>query len=119
MMTQWLKGDKKELSVDLVFKAAREGDPLANQILEGTGKYLGIATANMINILKPSKIILEGRIFEGDDFVLTPLKQMVNQYSLRSSQEGIEIVCSKLGKKGMVLGAVTLVLNKLFMPGGL
>jgi glucokinase-like ROK family protein len=119
MMTQWLKGDKKELSVDLVFKAAREGDPLANQILEGTGRYLGIATANMINILKPSKIILEGRIFEGDDFVLTPLKQMVNQYSLRSSQEGIEIVCSKLGKKGMVLGAVTLVLNKLFMPGGL
>ncbi|GAF66048.1 putative transcriptional regulator [Bacillus sp. TS-2] len=118
ILKQRLENSRQELSIDLLFKAAREGDALTIKILEESGKSLGIATANMINLLKPSKIILEGQIFK-DDFVFNPLQQMIEQYSLKGAQEEIQIVRSELGKKGMVLGAVTLFINKLFMPGGL
>ncbi len=119
VLADWTNGDKSILSTELVFKAAKEGDQLASTILEDTGKSLGIATANMINILKPSRIILEGQIFEGEDnLVIDSLQQMVNQYILTNSSEDIKVVCSKLGKKGMVLGAVALIINKVFMPGG-
>jgi N-acetylglucosamine repressor len=113
-LRDWVKGSEKNLSIQMVFKAAQEGDCLATSILEESGHSLGIATANLINILKPSKVILEGRIFEEGDFVLSPLKKMINQYTFKSSQEEITVVCSKLGKTGMVLGAVTLVLRKMF-----
>lgn len=110
----WIKVGKSELSLDMVFEAAKEGDPFAIGILEETGRSLGLAAANMVNILKPSKLILEGYIFEQGDFIVTPLKEMIEKYNFKSSHEHISVVCSKLGKTGMVLGAVTLILHTLF-----
>ncbi|MDQ0257237.1 glucokinase-like ROK family protein [Evansella vedderi] len=120
VINRWIDGDDSKLTIEMVFRAAEEQDPLALEILEDSGRYLGIAIANIINIITPSKVILEGRIFEaGGDTILTPLKQMVKKSSLRNSPGEVSIVCSKLGKKGMVMGAFTLVLRKMFTPGGL
>ncbi|OIK08416.1 ROK family transcriptional regulator [Bacillus sp. MUM 13] len=112
ILREWKKDS--EITVKMVFKAAGDGDQLAQSILEESGRSLGLAAANLINILKPSKIILEGSVFEEGDFILSPLKEMIGKYTLRSSNEEIPVVCSKLGKKGMVLGAVTIILRKLF-----
>ncbi|WP_223594427.1 ROK family transcriptional regulator [Neobacillus bataviensis] len=114
ILLSWLKGGKEELTLKMVFKAAREGDRLAGLLLEEAGQSLGLAAANMINILKPSKLIVEGSIFEEGDFVLTPLQKRIEKFTFKSSHEDISVVCSKLGKTGMVLGAVTLVLQKMF-----
>jgi N-acetylglucosamine repressor len=106
-----------QLSIRSLFKAANDGDELAVSILDESGKYLGIAAANMVNILKPSKIILEGHIFEEGPYMVDAVKEMVEKYTFKSSPENITIVCSDLGKKGMVLGAVTLILKKIFKTG--
>jgi len=117
LLYKWLQEEKNELNLELVFKAARQGDKVAGLVLVEAGLSLGLAAANMINILKPSKLILEGKIFEEGDFVLSALKKMIDQYTFKSSNEEISVVCSKLGKTGMVLGAVTLVLHKIFKTG--
>lgn len=108
-----------QLSIRTLFQAANDSDDLAVSILNESGKYLGIAAANMVNILKPSKIILEGRIFEEGPYMVDAVKEMVEKYTFKSSPENITIVCSDLGKKGMVLGAVTLILKKIFKIGRL
>jgi len=110
---------ENELSIPVIFRAAKEGDELAKKILVDSGESLGIATANLINILKPTKIILEGSIFEEGDILLSRVRDMVQKYTIRSSKEEVSIVCSELGKKGMVLGAVALVLREMFKVGGL
>ncbi|SFC81157.1 transcriptional regulator, MarR family [Bacillus sp. OV322] len=112
ILREWKKDS--EITVKMIFKAAGDGDQLALSILEESGRSLGLATANLINILKPSKIILEGSVFEEGNFILSPLKDMIGKYSFSRSNEEIPVVCSKLGKKGMVLGAVTIILRKLF-----
>ncbi|HEY2421614.1 MAG TPA: ROK family protein, partial [Neobacillus sp.] len=114
ILREWVNDGVNKLSIKMVFQAAKEGDLLAATILEESGNSLGIAVANLINILKPSKIILEGHLFEEGDFVLSPLKKMINKYTFNRSQDEITVVCSKLGKTGMVLGAVTLILRKMF-----
>ncbi|MEH7491817.1 ROK family transcriptional regulator [Neobacillus niacini] len=114
LIHQWLQDNKDELSIKLVFKAAKQGDHLAASILEDAGKSLGLAAANIINILKPSKLIVEGCIFELGDYVFSPLVEMIEKYTFKSSDEEIPVIASKLGKTGMVLGAVTLVLRKIF-----
>ncbi|UOK59896.1 ROK family protein [Bacillus sp. OVS6] len=88
-------------------------------MVEQSAKSLGLATANLINILKPSKIILEGRIFEQGDLVISCVKEMAGKYTIRSLEEEVDIVCSALGKKGMILGAVSVVVKKMFEAGGL
>lgn len=114
LLHNWVKDGSDELSIKMVFKAAKEGDHFAKSILEDAGKSLGLAAANMINILKPSKLILEGSLFEEGEFVKSPLIEMIGKYTFKSSHEEILVVCSKLGKTGMVLGAVTLILRKMF-----
>ncbi|WP_335494733.1 ROK family transcriptional regulator [Neobacillus drentensis] len=118
ILNEWLKESGNELSLKMIFKAAKEGDPFAKSLLEEAGQSLGLAAANMINILKPSKLIVEGSIFELGDIVLSQLKQRIEKYTFKSSHEEIKVVCSELGKTGMVLGAVTLVLKKLFKTEG-
>ncbi|OLS35887.1 ROK family transcriptional regulator [Bacillus sp. MRMR6] len=114
ILSQWIKDGKNKLTLKMIFKAAKEGDLFAVSILEESARSLGLAAANMINILKPSRLILEGYIFEQGDFIVSPLKKMIEKYTFKSPHEEINVVCSTLGKTGMVLGAVTLVLHKLF-----
>ncbi|WP_040205208.1 ROK family transcriptional regulator [Neobacillus jeddahensis] len=110
----WLKNGENELSIKMLFEAAKAGDQFTALILEEAGQSLGLAAANMINLLKPSKLIVEGTIFEEGEFVLSPLKEMIEKYTFKSPHEDISVVCSNLGKTGMLLGAVTLVLQKMF-----
>lgn len=120
LINRWIDGDDSKITIEMVFDAAEQQDPLALEILEDAGRYLGIAIANIVNLISPSKIILEGRLFDtGGDNVLLPLKQMVKKSSLRNAIKEEAIVCSTLGKKGMAMGAFTLVLQKMFTPGGL
>ena len=114
IIREWIKDGEDELSIKMVFKAAQEGDQLARLILEESGRSLGIASANLINILKPSKVIFEGCIFEEGEIVFSTVKNMIEKYTLRIANEEVSIVCSEFGKKGMVLGAVTLILRLLF-----
>ncbi|WP_251033454.1 ROK family transcriptional regulator [Bacillus sp. ISL-75] len=118
ILKEWLKDSSNELSLIMIYKAAKEGDRFAILLLEEAGQSLGLAAANMINILKPSKLIVEGSIFEVGDFVLSQLKKRIEKYTFKRSHEEISVVCSELGKTGMVLGAVTLVLKKLFKTDG-
>lgn len=120
IINEYINNDDSKLTIETVFKAAKQNDPLTLEVLEDTGRYLGIAIANIVNIITPSKVVLEGRIFEmGGDIILTPLRHMVKKCSLRNSPGEVIIECSELGKQGMVIGAFTLVLQKLFTPGGL
>ncbi|MCM3602775.1 ROK family transcriptional regulator [Robertmurraya korlensis] len=113
LIQEWIKNGH-ELSIKMVFKASKEHDPFAISILQRSGNSLGLAAANMVNILKPSKIILEGSIFEEGDIVLSQVIEMIQKYTFKSSNEEIKVVRSTLGKTGMALGAVALVLRKMF-----
>lgn len=106
------------LSIDSVFQAAEKGDSLAQEALEESGRYLGLAIANLINIFTPSKVILEGKLFEAGDLILAPIRAMVDRSTLKSSPGSEAIEPSDLGKKGMAIGACTLVLRSIFKPGG-
>ncbi|ADU29307.1 ROK family transcriptional regulator [Evansella cellulosilytica] len=114
----WNYGDADKLTIESVIQAAQDKDPFALEVLEETGRYLGIAIANIINILTPSKVILEGRIFEIGDVIIEPLRQIVQRSTLRNLPGEVSIVTSDLGKKGMVMGAYTLILRKMFINGG-
>jgi len=56
-------------SVDEIFKKAKEGDKLAISVIKRIGRYIGIATANLINILNPEIIILGGDYYKVKDII--------------------------------------------------
>ncbi|MFT6146410.1 MAG: putative NBD/HSP70 family sugar kinase, partial [bacterium] len=51
-------------SLSDVVAAARRQDSVALQVIDDVGKYLGIAIANLLNLLNPSRVIMGGRLTE-------------------------------------------------------
>lgn len=103
----------EELTVRGLISAARTGEPLAHELVTGAGHALGIALANLLNLVNPGRVILGGHLTEAGSLVLEPLREAMAQRALWSSVEGSGVVVSPLGDRSVALGAATLLLQGL------
>jgi N-acetylglucosamine repressor len=108
------KGDPDAIDADMIFHAAHDGDRLAMDLLDTASKYLGMGIANLVNILNPELMIFSGHFSTMEDFSLLSLKEKIRQYALPEAFGSLELVTSGLGDDAAVLGATTLVLDRLF-----
>lgn len=53
-----------ELTMEAVLRAQGEGDRYVGEIMEDVIDYLGIALSNIINLISPRMVVVDGRIFE-------------------------------------------------------
>ena len=99
----------KSLRLKSIFEAARKGDSLTSDIIEEAISYLGIAIANMANILNPEMVILVGGITNEGDKLLIPLRKEVKKRAFYSNSKSLKIVIGKLAGNAGVLGAAALL----------
>jgi len=97
-----------------IFLAAEQGDPLAREILEETGSYLGIGVASIVNILNPEAVIICGEIITAGEIVLRSLRSTVSNRALAYPVKHLEIIKSDLGKDGVAIGAAVLIMESIF-----
>ena len=100
------------LTAEIVADAAREGDPLAIQILRNAGHFLGIGLANIINILNPEVVVLGGGVMKAGDLVWKSMEQAIKREAWPDPLRVCKIMRSKLGEHCGDLGAISLVLIK-------
>ena len=99
----------ESLRLKSIFEAARKGDKLTKNIVEEAISYLGIAIANIANILNPEMVVLVGGITNEGDKLLTPLRREVKKRAFYSNYKSLKIVIGKLGGNAGVLGAAALL----------
>lgn len=92
-------------------EAARCGDEKARALIASAGHWLGIAVANLLNLMNPSCVILGGRLTLAGDLLLKPLRAAMAERALWSSVAESRVVVSKLPADSIALGAATLVLQ--------
>ncbi|MFB9755553.1 ROK family transcriptional regulator [Paenibacillus hodogayensis] len=107
-------GNLQAITGELVYEAALEGDELAREAFGKAGRLLGIGLTNMIHTLNPQKIILGGGVSQAGPLLTEPLLQTVNARALESSVRALTIETSRLGSRATAIGAVTIVLSRLF-----
>jgi len=91
--------------------AARGGDPTARALIGRTGHWLGIAIANLLNLINPGRVILGGRLTQAGELLLEPLREAMASRALWSSVMESRVVVSALPGEPIALGAATLVLQ--------
>jgi len=99
----------ESLRLKSIFEAARKGDRLTKDIVEEAISYLGIAIANIINILNPEMVVLVGGITNEGNKLLIPLGEEVKKRALYSNYKSLKIVIGKLAGNAGVLGAAALL----------
>lgn len=98
-------------TLPMLIRAANDGDPNVVELIERTGHHLGIAVANLLNLLNPGRVILGGRLTQAGDLLLEPLRAAVASRALWSSVAASRVVISSLPGEAIALGAATLVLQ--------
>ena len=100
--------------IDRVFKAAREGDPLAKAMIEQAARYLGIALANLVNLLNPEMIVLGGLFAQGEDLILPIAKEILHQTAFAGLGKKVKLQATSFGWQAGIVGAAALALTGLF-----
>ncbi|HEY8909965.1 MAG TPA: ROK family transcriptional regulator [Desulfosporosinus sp.] len=119
ILEDMVKGNLELIDGKLLYLAAGQKDQVAMDVLEDTGRYLGIGIANLINTLNPSLIILSGGVFGAADVIMGTLRKTVEKRALAKPAQEVSIVISELGENAIAIGAFTLLLKKMFTPTGL
>ena len=61
-----------------IIVAATEGDKFADSIVDKVSKYLGLATANISNILNPDSVVIGGGVSAAGEFFVVVLKDTLH-----------------------------------------
>jgi predicted NBD/HSP70 family sugar kinase len=104
----------KELIPKSIIEAANKGDQFAISVISQVGLELGKGIAILIQLFNPERIILGGRVAEANQYLLTPIEQALNHYSIPKLRNQTKIMISELGTNANILGAVAMVIENIF-----
>lgn len=89
------------------------GDETALLALERTGRYLGMAIANVVNMLNPQKVVLGGWVARTlGDRLLEAARPSIKTHALATPLDAAEIVLQRLPGNPVSLGAATIALEQ-------
>ncbi|OLF12793.1 transcriptional regulator, ROK family protein [Actinophytocola xinjiangensis] len=97
-----------------LIEKAHAGDAVCTRVLRDAGRTLGIALAQLCNLVNPRLIVLGGELANGKDHVLTPCEQELHRYALSGTVDrsaGFTVRLSQLTPHAEALGALILGLR--------
>ena len=106
LMWQLSEGDIKKVTGITAFKAARQNDKTALEVVNSYIEVLAAAITNIINTFQPDMITIAGGISKEGDYLLNPIKKLVEKESLKNSTKPFpKIEIAELQDKAGVIGA--------------
>jgi glucokinase len=103
-----LAGTIEKITAETVSQAYRQGDPLAQRLVEDTGQYLGAGVVSIVNAFNPCRIILGGGVIEGIPELVQIVEEFTRRRALEAAVEKLEIVKANLGDVAGAVGAAIL-----------
>lgn len=92
-----------------VYEAAMQGDALAREVYDFTGKVLGLSLANAVMFSSPEAIILFGGLTKAGELLLTPTRAHMEANLIKIFQNKVKILISHLKESdAAILGASAL-----------
>jgi predicted NBD/HSP70 family sugar kinase len=99
------------VSLGTLVTKAETGDAVCLRVLQDAGRLLGVALAQLCNVLNPTRIVLGGQLAEGGELVLEPCREALRRYGLRAAVgpgSGFEVRPASLGTVAEAQGALVL-----------
>ena len=103
--------DGQDITAKDVYDAAKGGDKFAVMVVDKVHYYLGLACANIGNMLNPSNIVIGGGVSAAGDFLLNGVNEYFMQYTFPAVRENTKLKLAKLGNDAGVIGAASLALQ--------
>ena len=99
------RGDVNAIDASLVASAAASGDAAAAAIMRDAFEYLGIAVANVVNLLNLDMVVIGGGVARVGDALFCAVRRLVELRSFACMARDVLIVPASLGDDAGALGA--------------
>jgi glucokinase len=93
------------VTANLVARAALAGDPLAKEIFDRAGIYLGMVISNVAVTINPQRVVMGGGMAQVGDLILQPARRTLRERVHLMPVDQIEIVPAQLGPDAGLIGA--------------
>jgi predicted NBD/HSP70 family sugar kinase len=90
---------------DVVLQAMA-GDARCIRAIADAGRHIGVATANLCNLIDPERVIVGGELSRAGELLLGPLRHAVERSIIVNPDLMPDIVQAQLGMRAATLGAV-------------
>ena len=114
MIQDKIDGKLDNISAKIVAEAAAEGDVLAKELMMQAANYIGIALADVINILNPELVIFAGGLSASGKYFLDSIKETARK---RAYTFGVfrqpKFSLAEFGENANCIGAAALVLENM------
>jgi predicted NBD/HSP70 family sugar kinase len=112
-LMQLSQENPKHLSVEMLAKAASQGDRFTRRLLSDTAISLGTSLVSLVNLLNPELIVIGGGVASAlGELMLPEIERIVRDRAMIQGEGQVEIRISKLQEKDWALGATLLVVEK-------
>ena len=102
--------DLQYLSAKAIFDCAKEGDELANDLVEQLGKYLGLAASHIAAVVDPEAFVIGGGVSKAGEMLTTVIKKYYEQNVMFALQNK-EFRLAELGNDAGIFGCAKMVLE--------
>lgn len=102
-----------EITCQVVFEAYENEDDIAKQVINNSIQIWGMATANLVSLFNPEKIIFGGGVFGPAVPLIPKIKEEATKWAQPISIQQVSFESSGLGTEAGVVGAGFLALQSL------
>lgn len=106
-------GNNRGIKLQDVIVRAMSSDADAIRAIADAGTAIGVATANLCNLLDPERIVVGGDLGQSGELLLGPMRREVERSVLAGSTFAPEIVQSQLGAGAAAMGAVAMAVDRV------
>jgi predicted NBD/HSP70 family sugar kinase len=102
---------ERPTTLDELVKTAIKGDLGSRRVIGDAGRAVGAAAAMLCNLLNPRQIVLGGELARAGELLLDPIRQVLRRRALPAAAELVDVRCSQLGERAVVVGALATVVR--------
>lgn len=102
--------DVEYLSAKIIFDLAKEGDELANAMVEQLGRYLGLAASYVAGVIDPEVFVIGGGVSKAGEMLTTLIKKYYEQ-NVMFALKNKEFKLATLGNDAGIYGSAKMVLE--------
>lgn len=107
------EGNFSKIKSSALAQAIQEGDHFVETLVRSSARLVGVAMANIVNLLNPNLIVLGGGLVEAmPDLIVEEAKEAMREHVMLSLVKTIEVLPAKLGDDAIIMGAAHLVYNR-------
>jgi glucokinase-like ROK family protein len=100
--------------IERIFAAARAGDAHVCTLLNQRAQFLGIALANLVNVLNPELIVFGGIFAQAHDILAPTIQETIRRRAFADLGERVQLRTATFGRQAGATGAAALALSAFF-----